>query len=58
MNVCIFYGSKARPYRAVTLQDALAFANTCNSAANVTILSPDCGDQNISSDGKDFDASS
>ena len=55
MNANTFYGSKARPYRAVTLQDALAFANTCNSAANITVLSPDCSNQNIPSDEENFD---
>ena len=55
MSANTFYGSKVRSYRAVTLQDALAFADICNSAANVSILPPDCGNQNISSDEEDFD---
>ena len=58
MNANTFYESKARTYRAVTLRDALVFADTCYSSANVTILSPDCGDQNVTIDEKNFDTSS
>ena len=55
MNAYTFHGSKVRLYRAVTLQDALTFVDTRNSAANVTTLSPDCGDQNVSCNEEDFD---
>ena len=59
-----FYGTKKRPFHAVTLQETTNIAEACSSAAtSITviktllppILPPACGDQNIPSDEEDCD---
>ena len=49
MNTGTFYGTKSRPFRAVTLQETTNFVESCSNAASatVTILPPECGDQDI-----------
>ena len=56
MNTGTFYGTKSRPFRAVTLQEITNFVESCSNAASatVTILPPECGDQDIPSDEEDF----
>ena len=57
MNTGTFYGTKSRPFRAVTLQETTNFVESCSNAASatVTILLPECGDQDIPSDEEDFE---
>ena len=57
MNTGIFYGTKSRPFRAVILQETTNFVESCSNAASatVTILPPECGDQDIPSDKEDFE---
>ena len=57
MNTGTFYGTKSRPFRAVTLQETTNFVESCSKAASATvsILPPDRGDQDILSDEEDFE---
>ena len=57
MNTGTFYGAKSTPFRAVTLQETTNFVESCSNAASatVTILPPECGDQDIPSDEEDFE---
>ena len=57
MNTGTFYGTKIRPFRAVTLQETTNFVESCSNAATSTlgILRPECGDQDIPSDEEDFE---
>ena len=57
MNTGTFYGTKSRPFRAVTLQETTNFVESCSNAASatVTILPSECGDQSIPSDEADFE---
>ena len=57
MNTGTFYGTKGRPFRAVTLQETTNFVESCSNASSaiVTILPQECGDQDIPSDEEDFE---
>ena len=57
MNTGTFYGAKSTPFRAVTLQETTNFVESCSNAASatVTILPPECGDQDIPTDEEDFE---
>ena len=59
MNTGTFYGTKSRPFRAVTLQETKNFVEICSNAASasatVTIRPPECGNQDIPSDDEDFE---